>query len=100
MKKKLLLVGVFITGTQIAFGSLDTGGIDAITGLKGKLNEKEGVYRVTFPRNDVKVSVDVTHEEPRIMFFHYWGRGPAKDLANAIKDALLARGLLKASSPL
>ena len=26
--------------------------------LKGKLNEKEGVYRVTFPRADVKIAVD------------------------------------------
>ena len=43
---------------SIAAGStaLDTAKIDQITGLKGKLNEKEGVYKVTFPRNDVKVS--------------------------------------------
>src|SRR5437763_17078602 len=32
--------------------------IDDLTGLKGKLNEKEGVYKVTFPRADVPVSVD------------------------------------------
>jgi hypothetical protein len=37
---------------------LDTAKIDQITGLKGKLNEKEGVYRVTFPRADVKIAVD------------------------------------------
>src|SRR5207244_5570753 len=30
---------------------------DALTGLRGKMNEKEGVYRVTFPRDDVKVVV-------------------------------------------
>ena len=29
-----------------------------LTGLKGKLNEKEGVYKVTSPRADVKVVVD------------------------------------------
>ena len=29
-----------------------------LTGLKGKMNEKEGVYKVTFPRNDVKIIVD------------------------------------------
>ena len=28
---------------------LDTAKIDQITGLKGKMNEKEGVYKVTFP---------------------------------------------------
>ncbi|MFL6499353.1 MAG: DUF1259 domain-containing protein, partial [Candidatus Udaeobacter sp.] len=45
----------------IAVGSaadLDTARIDEITGLKGKFNEKEGVYKVTFPRNDLKVAVD------------------------------------------
>ena len=38
--------------------ALDTAKIDEITGLKGKINEKEDVYRVTFPRADVKVAVD------------------------------------------
>ena len=37
---------------------LDTARIDQLTGLKGKMNEKEGVYKVTFPRNDVKIAVD------------------------------------------
>ena len=37
---------------------LDTARIDELTGLKGKFNEKEGVYKITFPRNDVKVVVD------------------------------------------
>src|SRR5213592_1827224 len=37
---------------------LNTTRIDEVTGLKGKFNEKEGVYKVTFPRNDVKVVVD------------------------------------------
>jgi hypothetical protein len=50
--------------------------------------------------NIVAIHQHMTHEEPRIMFFHYWGRGPAKDLANAIKGGLLVGGLLKVSSPL
>ena len=50
--------------------------------------------------NVVAIHQHMTHEEPRIMFFHYWGRGPAKDLANAIKGGLLVGGLLKVSSPL
>ena len=37
---------------------LDTAQIDEITGLKGKLNEKEGAYKVSFPRADVPVTVD------------------------------------------
>jgi hypothetical protein len=35
----------------------------------------------------------MTYEQPRILFFHYWGRGPAKKLAEAIQGALLAAGL-------
>jgi Domain of Unknown Function (DUF1259) len=50
--------------------------------------------------NIVAIHQHMTHEEPRIMFFHYWGRGSAKDLANAIKGGLLVGGLLKVSSPL
>src|SRR5205809_4128669 len=37
---------------------LDTGRIDQLTGLKGEFNEKERVYKITFPRDDVKVVVD------------------------------------------
>jgi hypothetical protein len=50
--------------------------------------------------NIVALHQHMTHEEPRIMFFHYWGRGGAKDLANAVKGGLLVGGLLKVSSPL
>jgi hypothetical protein len=50
--------------------------------------------------NIVAIHQHMTHEEPRIIFFHYWGRGRAKDLANALKGGLLVGGLLKVSSPL
>jgi hypothetical protein len=39
-------------------GKLDTARIDEIMGDKGKMNEQEGVYKVSSPRNDIKVSVD------------------------------------------
>jgi hypothetical protein len=59
MMKIFSLVASFCAiGIGTTFGALDGAKIDALTGLKGKLNEKEGVYRVTFPRNDVKVAVD------------------------------------------
>ena len=48
----------------------------------------------------VAIHQHMTHEQPRIMFFHYWGRGSAKDLANAVKGGLLVGGLLKVSSPI
>jgi len=50
--------------------------------------------------NIVAIHQHMTHEEPRIMFFHYWGRGSAKDLANAVKGGFLIGGLLKVTSPL
>jgi hypothetical protein len=49
--------------------------------------------------NIVAIHQHMTHEEPRIMFFHYWGRGTAKDLAQAIKGGFLIGGLLGVSSP-
>jgi hypothetical protein len=56
--KILFIVVAFISATFQGAFALDTAAIDEITGLKGTLNEKEGVYRVTFPRKDVKVTVD------------------------------------------
>jgi len=50
--------------------------------------------------NIVAIHQHMTHEEPRIMFFHYWGRGTAKELAQAIKGAFLVGGLVGVSSPL
>ena len=38
--------------------------------------------------NIVAIHSHMTHEEPRILFFHYWGRGPAQKLAEAIAGAL------------
>lgn len=38
--------------------------------------------------NIVAIHSHMTHEEPRIIFFHYWGRGPAKQLAEAVKTAM------------
>ncbi len=50
--------------------------------------------------NIVAIHQHMTHEEPRIMFFHYWGRGTAKNLAQAVKGGFLVGGLLGVSSPL
>src|SRR5467141_1594148 len=58
MKKLFILAAIFAATGVSALAALDTAKIDQITGLKGKLNEKEGVYRVTFPRADVKIAVD------------------------------------------
>ena len=49
------LCGVAISAET---ASLDTAQIDQLTGLKGSLNEEEGVFKVTVPRSDVPISVD------------------------------------------
>src|SRR6059036_4175202 len=53
----IALVFAALLCASVAAG-LETARIDELTGHKGKMNEKEGVYRVTFPRDDVKVVVD------------------------------------------
>jgi Domain of Unknown Function (DUF1259) len=58
MKKLFTLVAIFAAASASPLAALDTAKIDEITGLKGKLNEREGVYKVTLPRDDVKVVVD------------------------------------------
>lgn len=58
--------------------------------LKALLNEKINV---------VAIHQHMTHEQPRIMFFHYWGRGTAKDLAQAVKGGFLVGGLVGVTSP-
>ena len=50
--------------------------------------------------NIVAIHQHMTHEQPRMMFFHYWGRGRARDLANAIKGGFLISGLTEVSSPM
>jgi uncharacterized protein DUF1259 len=58
MKKLILVCAMACANIDIGSAALDGAKIDQITGLKGKLNEKENAYKVTWPRGDVKVSVD------------------------------------------
>lgn len=57
MKSKSLLFLLAIL-PSLSFAALDTAKIEAVTGLKGALNEAEGVFKVSAPRNDVKINVD------------------------------------------
>lgn len=41
--------------------------------------------------NVVAIHSHMTTEKPRILFLHYWGRGPAADLATSLKAALAAQ---------
>src|SRR5437868_11484215 len=59
MKNFLLRITILlgIVSSTLA-ADLNTARIDELTGLKGKMNEKEGVYKITFTRSDVKIVVD------------------------------------------
>ena len=45
--------------------------------------------------NIVAIHQHMTHEVPRFMFLHYWGKGKAIDLANGLKKALNAQQAIK-----
>jgi hypothetical protein len=64
--RSLLLVGWlgFACSAAVAATSLDTSRIDQITGAKGTMNAEEGVFKVSFPRRDVPVSVDGVRMPP------------------------------------
>ena len=58
--KWICLLGLALS---VSFGflsaaSLDTNRLEQLTGLKGTFNAAEGVFKVTAPRNDVKIAVD------------------------------------------
>src|SRR5262249_41355034 len=50
--------------------------------------------------NIVAIHHHMTHEEPRILFLHYWGRGAARNLAESLQRALLVqKGVAFNASP-
>src|ERR1700739_2921327 len=89
MKCFLLIIFFAFTSIRIAFAGLDTDKIDEITGLKGKFNEKEGVYKVTFPRNDVKVVVDGWTMPPFMGLGTWAAFTPTNDGAMVMGDTVL-----------
>ena len=59
------------------------------TGLM-KENELQGVLKALRAAHIDIVAIHnhMTGEDPRVMFLHYWGIGPAADLAKGLKAAL------------
>jgi hypothetical protein len=75
VKNKISKIALALFLSAIAASSqdkkLDTARIDELTGLKGKLNEQENVYKVSAPRTDLKISVD-KWEMPPFMGLTSW----------------------------
>src|SRR5437879_2628810 len=85
----LIILLLCATITAALAAALDAAKIDQVTGLKGKFNEKEGVYKVTFPRDDVKVVVD-GWTMPPFMGLGTWAAFTAtKDGAMVMGDTVL-----------
>lgn len=63
MKKYIVMILLSGILPQAVF-ALDAARIEEITGLKGSLDEAEGVFKVTSPRNDVAVIVDGRKLDP------------------------------------
>jgi hypothetical protein len=61
--KKLVVATAFAaltlttTAFSVAQSKFDTAKIEQLTGVKGELNEKEGVFKVSAPRTDLQVTV-------------------------------------------
>ena len=65
MTKQLLVVAVWAwSGVAVAAPALDGAQIEQLTGAKGKLDEKEGVFKVSVPRSDLKVVAGGVHLTP------------------------------------
>jgi len=56
MKFASIIVLSFAITAFAADAKLDTGKIEQLTGAKGKMDEKEGVFKVSMPRSDLKVT--------------------------------------------
>jgi hypothetical protein len=60
----VLLVPAFAAEKSGSSGSLDTAKIETLTGMKGTLDEKEQVFKVSSPRKDLKVIARGVHMTP------------------------------------
>ena len=65
MTNRMLVVGVLVwSGVAAAAPALNSAQIEQLTGAKGKLDEKEGVFKVSVPRADLKVVAAGVHLTP------------------------------------
>src|ERR1700758_4081121 len=89
--KSTVITCAILTGLVglVSAAGLETARIDQITGVKGKMNEKEHVYKVTFPRDDVKVVVDGWTMPPFMGLGTWAAFTPTTDGAMVMGDTVL-----------
>ncbi len=69
--------------------SLDTGRIEQLTGVKGQLNEQEGVFKVSVPRTDLAVTVAGVKVTPPMGLTSYAAFMRAGDQVMVMGDTVL-----------
>jgi hypothetical protein len=82
--------------TWAAFGGSDEAAV--VDGDFAMLeNELQPVLRAMRKEgiNIVAIHQHMTHEQPRYVFLHYWGKGKARDLAQSLKRVLDAQAAVK-----
>jgi rhodanese-related sulfurtransferase len=90
MKPITTLILALLSASNLLAADLDTKSIETITGLSGKLNAEEGVFKVSSPRTDVKVSVD-KWQMPPFMGLTSWAafKSGTKEQAMVMGDLVL-----------
>ena len=84
MKQECFAIALSIVGAaSLHAAQLDTNQIEQLTGLKGKWNDEEKVFKVSSPRTDVKVSVD-NWQMPPFMGLTSWAAFKAGMKENAM----------------
>src|SRR5712672_1596450 len=86
----MLLACIATVSNAAESKKLDTAQIDELTGLKGNFNEQENVYKLSFPRADLKISVD-KWQMPPFMGLTSWAafQTGMKDNAMVMGDLVL-----------
>jgi hypothetical protein len=64
--RRILVVAVLVMTTSSAFAAGTPNGaeIESLTGAQGKLDEKEGAFKVSVPRSDLEVHAAGVHLTP------------------------------------
>ena len=87
----LSVVGLaMLAALRPAIGTaLDTAAIEQLTGAKGKLDEKDGVFKVAVPRTDLSVTVAGVHLTPPMGLTSWAAFQPAGEHAMVMGDLVL-----------
>jgi hypothetical protein len=84
----LALMGT-ITSSMAADARLDTAAIERLTGVKGELNDKEGVFKVSVPRSDLDVTAAGMKMTPPLGLTSWAAFQKAGDHAMVMGDMVL-----------